>query len=597
MKSEPGLVNLGQVARLVFWFTSAGGIAESVLWFRTWLRPGAHRCLESLNILWAVMLADGPILLLLGLALWVLHRLSPRKIGIGFLAAGLSVVPLVSVLTATGVLHFRAIAILSLGIALVGYRWIRSDVSRLASFFRETERPLGIVAVGLLLMFWAVPIATEHISLRRLPPPNSGSPNILLIVLDTLRADRLGAYGYPRSTTPFLDQYAQESVLYEKAFAPSSWTLPSHVSIFTGREPQEHGAVEQEYDGRYETLAQVLGRAGYVTAGISANTEYATCAKGVAAGFLHYENTFLTFEDALLRTGLGTQARKLFEVYSKTNYYPSFISAGEVNRRILDWLERRPDRPFFVFLNYMDTHYPYLPPQEFASRFPGAAQGVGNREWSLLSKRNAAANPEANQRIQDTYDASVAYLDSQLRNLFTALQHRGLDKGLLVAITSDHGESLGEHNLFDHRQSLYLEQIRVPLIVRLPDRHPAGARFGEPVSTRQIAATVATWAVQGAGSFPGPVVPVRDSPQTTPSHVFSHLTGARWAGVAKHWPIHNGWQRSVVSSRFHLIVGEDGKVELFDWVSDPGEQKNLAQTAEAQLLLSQLLEILKRFHK
>jgi arylsulfatase A-like enzyme len=187
----------------------------------------------------------------------------------------------------------------------------------------------------------------------------------------------------------------------------------------------------------------------------------------------------------------------------------------------------------------------------------------------------------------DAYDASLAYLDAELRRLFDDLARRGLDKNLLVVITSDHGESLGEHNLFDHRNSLYLEQIRIPLIMRLPGKLDGGRRVRTAVGLNQLAAPMMQFSGAPAGQFPTDARPIWQEAHTS-HNVIAELAGGQFPGVFPHWPIWHGSIRCAINSRWHFIVNEKGEKELYDWPADPGETRNLAATPELQEIIASM---------
>jgi arylsulfatase A-like enzyme len=209
------------------------------------------------------------------------------------------------------------------------------------------------------------------------PLPPAGAPNVLLIVLDTVRADHLSVYGYPRGTTPTLERLAARGIRFDEARAPAPWTLASHASFFTGRWPHELGVQWlTPWQGNFPTLAEYLGARGYATAGFVANAGYCSYETGLARGFTHYEDYVLARLGSLRTAGLVDAAVKTFgeltlpldqgRLHSPRDVVGDWFFSGErkraeqINRDFLDWFARRrePGRPVFVFLNYLDTHTP-----------------------------------------------------------------------------------------------------------------------------------------------------------------------------------------------------------------------------------------------
>jgi arylsulfatase A-like enzyme len=352
------------------------------------------------------------------------------------------------------------------------------------------------------------------------PLPRGDAPNVLLIVLDTVRADRLSLYGYPRATTPVLKRLAERGIRFDEARATAPWTLPSHGSMFTGRWPHELDVNwKSPLRTRSTTLAEYLGSRGYGTAGFVANTQYCSYDTGLDRGFTHFEDYVIDIEHLRpLRTALLFEAawQRITLVgmwLDKSRYNPVLRwlvapdrkDAGAINREFLGWLSRRQDktRPFFAFLNYYDAHSPYLPPEGTRFRF-----GTGPRtltdfmvlveDWKMVDKIRLSQHFV--DLIQDSYENCIAYLDWRLGELFDELERRGSLERTIVIITADHGEELGDHALFEHGESLYRPEIQVPLVFLLPGRGHAGTVVRETVSLRDLPATIVDLAGQAAGA-------------------------------------------------------------------------------------------------
>jgi arylsulfatase A-like enzyme len=198
------------------------------------------------------------------------------------------------------------------------------------------------------------------------------TPNILFIVIDTLRSDHLSSYGYERSTSSTIDRLAEQGVLFENTFSTSSYTTPSHASLLTGRYPHEHGAQWITHrpilDDRYQTLPAALKARGYRTAAFSANRFWFTREQGLGRGFIHFEDNFHSLGDMAVRTFYGRKFEE-FILRRLVDDYPWRQQAKDINNSVVRWLERNPERSFFAFLNYFDVHDPYLPPQSYRSEF------------------------------------------------------------------------------------------------------------------------------------------------------------------------------------------------------------------------------------
>ncbi len=398
--------------------------------------------------------------------------------------------------------------------------------------FRRFVQVSFPVALMTLLFLGASPWISDQIkqsreSARPLPPP--GSPNILLIVLDTVAADHLNLYGYHRPTSTTLVELAERGIRFDSAQAASSWTLPSHATIFTGRWMHELSVGWlNPLDETHPTLAEFLGNRGYATAGFVANTMYCASDTGLSRGFTHYED-FIFPEFTAPKTAV--LVNRVLAVFGKIlpfveerpslawvqpyvqGFWRSFVfdrkDAATVNRELLAWLSRRTEsaRPFFAFLNYSDAHTPYELSTGRIHRFgvaqPDERQREMIRRWGDLDKIRLASKdlPFA----VDAYDDCIADLDEQIGKLLDKLRQRGvLDRTWLI-IASDHGESFGEHTgVFCHGTSLYQTELHVPLLIIPPGGTATKHVVKETVSLRDLAATVVDVLGLKAGSpFPG----------------------------------------------------------------------------------------------
>jgi arylsulfatase A-like enzyme len=503
-------------------------------------------------------------------------------------------------------------------------------VARRARGFDLVVRQSGLVLGGLLLAtiavcasrgFWA-----EQRVLGHLARSVGGVPNVLLIVLDTVRAESLSLYGYPRATTPSLARLAARGVRFDRAFATAPWTAPSHASMFTGRWPHELSvAWNRPLDATRPTLAEFLGTQGYATAGFVANTTYCSYETGLDRGFAHYEDYDVSLRAVLLCSAVVERTVNFLDRHpaiagaiglggTKPESSSARKSAARINREFLAWLYRHAERqgdhgrprPFFAFLNYFDAHHPYSPPAADGGSEDGEEEGPSFgrtpvspaemrliKSWWEVDKRRLGPGDVALAR--DAYDRCIASLDRELGRLFDVLERRGVLRETLVVITADHGEHFGEQGLFGHGCSLYLPELHVPLVIVPPDGSPsceAGRVVNEPASLRNLAATIASVAgprVAAASPFPGrsllagPTPPgelvlseLEAPPESDPNHGAS--------------PVCGGPLVSLVDRGFHYIRRSDGREELYDLENDRGETHDLVGAAEGA-------ETLRRFRQ
>src|SRR6185437_5209514 len=301
---------------------------------------------------------------------------------------------------------------------------------------RWQKRTLPVL---LLLALWCIvgfPLKQrihERRALEKLPTAAAGAPNVLVVVVDTLRADHLSTYGYARPTSPHLTQLAAQGTLFENAIAPSSWTLPVHASLLTGLYPHEHhvdnsGAV-MGWDN--PVLAAEFRARGYRTAAFSANTLLFCRRRGFGRGFIHFEDDFQSLGSSFAQTFYGDLIKHLlFQLQWKRDLFGR-RRAEQINQHALRWIDGGHG-PFFVFLNYMDVHDPYRPPEPYLHRYT-KMRDAGSRaseHWEWFEH----LTPQQRQGVGDAYDGAINYVDDQLQELMQHLRQRGLDRATLVVI-------------------------------------------------------------------------------------------------------------------------------------------------------------------
>jgi arylsulfatase A-like enzyme len=332
------------------------------------------------------------------------------------------------------------------------------------------------------------------VSLGSLPPAPPGAPDVVLVVLDTVRAQSLSTYGYGRPTAPTLDALAREGALFLDATSPSTWSLPSHASLFTGRFPSSHGAHGEHrfLDDRFPTLAEALAKSGYETLCFTANP-WISDGLGLTRGFTYQD------ESLLAHGGAGRGFSFIHRLLDRFGLQETDKGGALVAESFERWARARPadtERPAFVFLNFIEAHFPYHQlPHDDLFRFTDLPYAtLRSISVALMGQQFGGRGPsleEAAGPARDMYDGGIVHSSDVLGRVVEALRARGtLDRTLLVVL-ADHGEILGERGgHFGHGPTFYQESFGVPLLLRYPPRVPAGARVATPVSTAGVFATV-----------------------------------------------------------------------------------------------------------
>ncbi len=480
--------------------------------------------------------------------------------------------------------------ILGVGMGAVTIRTLRRHAALLPRVIRSLPwLTAGVLGIGVLAVGSGV--ARERLALSSLPDRAPDGPNVLVLVLDTQRADHLGFQGYRRPTSPAMDSFAAQGTIFTNAISNSSWTLPSHASLFTGRPVSEHraGQLRRPFLGRaFPTVAEAFTRAGYVTAGFTANTFWAGRQTRLNRGFVHWEDFYRKPGDALVRTVLGRKIAYEFLPKFGQIDIPGRMRAEDINNRLFRWLDRTKRRPFFAFLNYMDVHGPYLPPASYAGRFGGPRTHVGKTiELGAVTDETALPPPELLRDWVNQYDESILALDAGVGALLHGLERRGILDNTVIVLTSDHGESFGEHGMIYHGNGLHRDQVHVPLVIRYRPAVAAGVRESRAVGIHQIPATVMELAGLPTTAFPGPsLFTESDAP------VLAEV-GFR-PQVPTSWPTAHGWVKSLTTRRWHFILLESGQVELYDLAVDPEETTDLAARPELAETVEELRTLVER---
>jgi arylsulfatase A-like enzyme len=428
---------------------------------------------------------------------------------------------------------------------------------------------------------------------RSEPSSTSSRPNIVLISLDTVRADRFSAYGYSRPTTPNFDALAREGMLFENAVAPSSWTLPSHASVFTGLLPHQHGAnVYTPLAPSPRTLAEILTAEGYETASFNANIGYGQLGWGLAQGFKVYDEDRLLVRHNLVSTLAGRAIlQPLYHYAARPDFYFR-RDAREVNANVLRWFRKRSARPFFVFINYFDAHDPYFAPPPFRERFGNISHRVVRRV--SFPKGGFPLDPPLSlgehEELLAGYDNGLAYLDDQVGKLLAELARSPDWANTLVIVFSDHGESFGEHGMYLHGRNVYhREALHVPLILVGPGI-PSGLRLTHVARLSELFPTILDLAL------PNRLPALRESLRRfwTPGYQPDEDDNAAVSQILPFLPDFQPAMISLMTNEWHYIQNSRGGRELYQWPADPHERINLAASADHQQTVRELHDRLER---
>jgi arylsulfatase A-like enzyme len=417
--------------------------------------------------------------------------------------------------------------------------------------------------------------ATDRTAFERGPDPAAiGRSNLLVLILDTVRADHVSLYGYERDTTPELAGWSarRSAAVFPRVYSPSSWTAPAHLSLFTGTLPSEH----QVHCGNQahlrspvidppETLAERFGAAGFRSAAVIANPN-AMSVVGTGRGF----DLWMLAPPPYPLSFLGETLRRNFLPLHYRGVRNPLARASMVNAEVLSLLEHCVDGGCLVVANYIDTHAPFQPSEPFAGRFSG---GPGEPAPARL---RIDFDPQQAAQAMAAYDEELLGLDAALGDLFEELEARGFFGDGWVFVTSDHGEAFLEHESVHHASSLYDEQIRVPLVVFYPDGAFLPTR-SDPVGLLDVTATlsaIATGRVLGSGRD----LRDRDAPERA---VRAEFFGC--SHPAFDWGPHTGEAARAVIRGNRKLLEIGGRMELYALDIDPGERRNRSEAEPASV--------------
>jgi arylsulfatase A-like enzyme len=416
--------------------------------------------------------------------------------------------------------------------------------------------------VALLILF-----ALATLSCARPQTP----PNVLVIVVDTLRADRLGAYGNTRGLTPFLDQLAQRGTTFLNAYAPSSWTIPSVASLLTSRYASQHRVVGfgSKLPPAEVTFAEAMQPLRYVAGGFSANFQLVE-RYGFAQGFQHWR---------------------------ADQKMPGGLSAAELRQQALEWLDQSWDaqrpQPALLYFQFMEPHFPYDPPEPYRTQALDGEQPdvLTAAAWEKVQKQGRDALTRHDLRgFERLYDGEVACTDAEIKVLFEELQRRGFLDHAIVIITSDHGEEFFEHHETQHGKTLFDESVRVPFLLIAPG-YRGGHRVEERVSLVDVAPTlIELLGLSSNPRFEGrSLVPLLDSTSSV-GRLAAWTRRLRWtsADVILELKPKSGTTfdnrkhvDGIIRDSVKLVITRSGARETYDLASDPAEAQANPATLDA----------------
>ena len=419
-------------------------------------------------------------------------------------------------------------------------------------------------------------------------------PNIVFVLIDTLRADRLSCCGYRKRTSPNMDKLAESGLLFENAIVSAPWTLPSHASLFTGLLPSEHGATDENLYLRDDvpTLAELLSEMGYCTVAHATGNGWLSNDTNLMRGFCHFYGPTYHAPPRVLGSRLLRKIRWKVRTTLKLDTKHRFTSALDAIEGYLNVYQKKAE-PLFFFLHLMETHMPYRPSQKAMKKF-----GLDKVDPDLIiylqeKFREYRTAPEKMtdeqlKILSDMYDACIATVDSRLNRLFRLVRNREHRENTILVVTSDHGEQVGEHGIVNHWMSLYDVLLRVPLIIWGAGKLGEGIRVSQQVQHKDLFYTLLDIAGYDGTKVNGEIIKSKSFIEMAagtspfPEYTFAQQAYAKMTleHIRKYNPSFNNEtlvspKQAVRTNRFKYIKYGTGNEELFDIRSDPQETENV----------------------
>ncbi len=428
------------------------------------------------------------------------------------------------------------------------------------------------------------------------PLKGTNHPSVILITLDTFRADHMSLYGYERDTTPNIRKFSEEATTYTNAIAASDLTLSTHASIFTGLYARQHGAhtgfVEdllgwgRPLDTKFKTLTEILVDNGYLSMGVVGNYGYLGGYFGLDQGFDYFDERkgvpFLGYvKPFYVRQGVQNI---LIKFVPPAYFDLLFRKAEEINGEAFHLINKvnQNNQPFFLFINYMDAHWPYIPPPPFDTLYPGKAgrkiTTVAREKLAqeALTLRKSVTAEERNHFISQ-YDGGIAYIDFHFGKLLEMLREKSIYDNTLIVITSDHGETFGGNNFIDHGVSVYQNQTHVPLIIKYP-----GSKK-KIVEEKTVSSVDILPTILDVLDFETPKDVHGESLLNMDNQNVRDIISESFPNSSllnNHKRFHR-YERAIISDSFKFISSTTGKKELYNFTEDPNEKRNLYNPKES----------------
>jgi arylsulfatase len=561
--------------------------------------------------------------IILGIGARAFRRREERDVALAYCIIGAMAVPAALILgrpeespEVRVFLYLRAAAICA---AVGAAAWLALRLMRLLRRRRATHpaAPRRGGACQPVLLLWPVPFlaVVTWLGMRiAFPAPPRGAPNILIVTVDALRADRLGCYGNKLGLTPNLDRFAGDAVVFEHAFASAPWTESSVSSMYTslfpsevGLVPEDRGGYEIHYDGGLftpqPTLAEVLRSAGYMTAAELANPQLRRD-RGFARGFIRFRNSddyFGTtasalprlgrYENWFMRTSVGERVAAALR--QQPHYYarPKLTKsdAERLARDAAAWLDQR-ERPFFLWIHLMDAHVPYNSSQEsprIAAAFPHPPLKPTDQFYKDLILKRVSISGDGKRYLEALYNDGAGHADRWLGWLLARLRELRMYDDTMIIVSADHGEEFWDHGGYEHGHSMYDEVLRVPLVIKFPRSRYAGARVPGQARLLDLMPTILDVA-----HLPSPPGAVGSS--LVP--LLREAAGGRDSGeLFAEAALYGKELKALRTSKYKVIFHPRSRaIEVYDVRADPKEQHNLAADPRVAVALRERLLRLAR---
>jgi arylsulfatase A-like enzyme len=409
---------------------------------------------------------------------------------------------------------------------------------------------------------------------------SSDLPHVVLIIMDTVRQDRLSCYGYDRDTSPNLSRLSQTSRVYDNAYSTSGWTAPAHASLFTGLFPIVHGTTQENWTMSRDliTLAEVLSAVGYKTLGISENPW--------VSKLFNFDQGFSEYHETWRIQNPNPKENAVYQLFAQ------FLGRD------------RGNGPFFVFINFMEAHNPYRKSRQFFGRYQTYKTiSCTDNSWQNYFLGRRKFSPEEIQNLNDHYDEGILYIDYVIGAIVDLLAKKQVWNDTVFIVASDHGENIGDHGMMDHVFSLYENTIKIPLLVHYPRLFPPGTRDGRLVQIHDLFPTLL-----GIIGVADERIPLQglDLLKSDPSqeravvceYYYPRQVLSNYSPTERDSEALARFKRRIKSLNFNgrkFIWGDDGRNELYDLGKDPGEKLNLIDQAETTAIQAEMQNKMKVF--